>query len=168
MCWGVVLWALVLRGGYWASWSCGLVADILWAIFSVIVSSNVSPALFSLLLISPWEPLNALFYFFFSLFLVLFSCWGFGETSWAQILSSAASSLPDDSAHHRLLLLLLPSRSVVSSSVRPHRRQPMRLLCPWDSPGKVTGVGYHCLLCHQRHSSLLPCFIPLNLFLVLS
>ena len=36
--------------------------------------------------------------------------------------------------------------SVVSDSVRPHRRQPTRLLCPWDSPGKNTGVGCHCLL----------------------
>ena len=25
--------------------------------------------------------------------------------------------------------------------MRPHRRQPTRLLCPWDSPGKNTGVG---------------------------
>ena len=31
--------------------------------------------------------------------------------------------------------------SVVSDSVRPHRRQPTRLLCPWDSPGKNTGVA---------------------------
>ena len=38
------------------------------------------------------------------------------------------------------------SRSVVSDSSRPHRRQPTRLLCPWDSPGKNTGVGCHCLL----------------------
>ena len=36
--------------------------------------------------------------------------------------------------------------SVVSDSVRPHRRQPIRLLCPWDSPGKNTGVGCHFLL----------------------
>ena len=36
--------------------------------------------------------------------------------------------------------------SVVSDSVRPHRRQPTRLLCPWDSPGKSTGVVCHCLL----------------------
>ena len=36
--------------------------------------------------------------------------------------------------------------SGVSDSVRPHRRQPTRLLCPWDSPGKNTGVGCHCLL----------------------
>ena len=30
--------------------------------------------------------------------------------------------------------------------VRPHRRQPTRLLHPWDSPGKNTGVGCHFLL----------------------
>ena len=35
--------------------------------------------------------------------------------------------------------------SVVSDSVRPHRRQPTRLPRPWDSPGKNTGVGCHCL-----------------------
>ena len=33
--------------------------------------------------------------------------------------------------------------SVVSDSVRPHRRQPTRLPHPWDSPGKDTGVGCH-------------------------
>ena len=36
--------------------------------------------------------------------------------------------------------------SVVSDSVRPHRRQLTRLPRPWDSPGKNTGVGYHFLL----------------------
>ena len=36
--------------------------------------------------------------------------------------------------------------SVVSNSVRPHRWQPTRLPCPWDSPGKNTGVGFHFLL----------------------
>ena len=34
----------------------------------------------------------------------------------------------------------------MSNSARPHRRQPTRLLCPWDSPGKNTGVGCHFLL----------------------
>ena len=34
----------------------------------------------------------------------------------------------------------------MSDSVRPHRRQPIRLPCPWDSPGKSTGVGCHFLL----------------------
>ena len=36
--------------------------------------------------------------------------------------------------------------SVVSDPVRPHRRQPTRLLHPWDYPGKNTGVGCHFLL----------------------
>ena len=31
-------------------------------------------------------------------------------------------------------------------TLRPHRRQPMRLPRPWDSPGKNTGVGCHFLL----------------------
>ena len=30
--------------------------------------------------------------------------------------------------------------------MRPHRHQPTRLLHPWDSPGKNTGVGCHLLL----------------------
>ena len=30
--------------------------------------------------------------------------------------------------------------------MRPHRRQPTRLPCPWDSPGKNTEVGCHFLL----------------------
>ena len=34
----------------------------------------------------------------------------------------------------------------MSDSVRPHRLQPTRLPCPWDSPGKNTGVGCHFLL----------------------
>ena len=37
------------------------------------------------------------------------------------------------------------SRSVVSDSVWPHRQQPTRLPCPWDSPGKSTRVGCHSL-----------------------
>ena len=38
------------------------------------------------------------------------------------------------------------SRSVVSDSLRSHGLQSTRLLCPWDFPGKSTGVGYHFLL----------------------
>ena len=41
----------------------------------------------------------------------------------------------------------------MSDSVRPHRRQPTRLPCRWDSPGKNTGVGCHFLLqCMQVKS----------------
>ena len=34
----------------------------------------------------------------------------------------------------------------MSDTVWPHRRMPTRLPCPWDSPGKNTGVGCHFLL----------------------
>ena len=37
--------------------------------------------------------------------------------------------------------------------LRSHGLQPIRLLSPWDFPGKSTGVGCHCLL---RQPSLRP------------
>ena len=36
--------------------------------------------------------------------------------------------------------------SVMSNSLQPHGLQPTRLLCPWNFPGKITGVGCHFLL----------------------
>ena len=36
----------------------------------------------------------------------------------------------------------------------PHRQQPTRLPCPWDSPGKNTGVGCHLLLQCMKVKSL--------------
>ena len=44
------------------------------------------------------------------------------------------------------VLVLLVSCSVMSDSLKPHVLQPARPLCPWDSPGKNTGVGSHALL----------------------
>ena len=44
-----------------------------------------------------------------------------------------------------MLLLLLSCFSHVQL-VQPHRWQPTRLLHPWDSPGKNTGVSCHFLL----------------------
>ena len=38
------------------------------------------------------------------------------------------------------------SHSVMSDSLRPHGLWFARLLCPWNSPGKNTGVGCHLLL----------------------
>ena len=38
------------------------------------------------------------------------------------------------------------SRSVVPNSLRPRGLQSTRFLCPWDFPGKDTGVGCHFLL----------------------
>ena len=45
-------------------------------------------------------------------------------------------------------------------TLRAHRQQPTRLLCPWDSPGKNTGVGCHFLL-------LSVCYYMLNTILSL-
>jgi len=36
--------------------------------------------------------------------------------------------------------------SVTSDSLQPHGLEPARPLCPWDSPGKNTGVGCRFLL----------------------
>ena len=47
---------------------------------------------------------------------------------------------------HRACCCCCCVASVVSDSVRPHRWQPTRLLCPWESPGKNTAVGFHFLL----------------------
>ena len=41
----------------------------------------------------------------------------------------------------------------MSDSLRPHRRQPTRLPCPWDSPGKNTGVGCHFPLQYMKVKS---------------
>ena len=38
---------------------------------------------------------------------------------------------------------LLFSCSVCLTFLQPHGLQPTSLLCPWDSPGKHTGVGCH-------------------------
>ena len=62
---------------------------------------------------------------------------------------------------HRISTALLVA-SLMSNSLRPYGLQPARPLCPWDSPGKNSGVDYHalfqgifltqgwnlCLLCH--------------------
>ena len=47
---------------------------------------------------------------------------------------------------HHLQIYEKISRSVVPHSLWSHELQPTRLLCPWDFPGKDTGVVYHFLL----------------------
>ena len=44
----------------------------------------------------------------------------------------------------------------MSDSVRPHRRQPTRLLCAWDSLGKITGVGCQALSGDLPHPGIKP------------
>ena len=45
--------------------------------------------------------------------------------------------------HAECTVLIAPQ---LCPSLRPHRLYPTRLLCPWSSPGKNTGVGCHFLL----------------------
>jgi len=47
-----------------------------------------------------------------------------------------------------LKLTLLFSGQVLSNCLQLHGQQPTRILCPWDSPGKNTGVG--CCFLLQR------------------
>ena len=44
------------------------------------------------------------------------------------------------------ILSWLVTHSVVSNSLQSHELQPTRFFCPWDFPGKNTGVGCHFLL----------------------
>ena len=59
-----------------------------------------------------------------------------------QGLGTCASQLQVILRPWRLLL----GRSVMSDSVPPRGLEPARLLCPWNPPGKNTGVGGHFLL----------------------
>ena len=56
--------------------------------------------------------------------------------------------LPDLSCHLASPATNMPvlRNSVASDSLGPHGLQPTRLLRPWGSPGKNTGVGCHFLL----------------------
>ena len=67
--------------------------------------------------------------------------WGRMDTCihMAELLCSSPETIT-------LLLINCVSRSVVSDSLPRYGQQPTRLLCPWDSPGKNTGVGSHSLL----------------------
>ena len=56
----------------------------------------------------------------------------------SQVSSFLGSSL--------LCMCVYVSCSVRSDSLRAHGLQPTSFLCPWNSPGKITGVGFHSLL----------------------
>ena len=68
-----------------------------------------------------------------------------GGLEWKLTFSSVMATA-EFSKFAGILLLLLLSHFSCIRTVRPHRRQPTRLHCPWDSPGKNTGVGCHFLL----------------------
>ena len=76
-----------------------------------------------------------------------------GLTLHPLILNSVVCLLPWNVSSTRAetyFVIVTPSESVscsvVSNSLRPHGLQPARLLCPWNFPGKNTGVGCHALL----------------------
>ena len=64
-------------------------------------------------------------------------------TSWHEQENSFSW---DDPGGTWNMIHLLLSHSVMSDFLWPHGLQPTRLLCPWDFPGKNTGVGCHSLL----------------------
>ena len=65
-------------------------------------------------------------------------------TYWMALWFAPLSSVWERSSWSEPLLLLLSHFSC--DSVWPHGLQPTRLLYPWDSPGKNTGVGCYFLL----------------------
>ena len=50
-----------------------------------------------------------------------------------------------------LTLLPLCAHSAVPNSLQPHGLQPTQVLCPWNFPGKDTGVVCHFLLQKYKH-----------------
>ena len=73
------------------------------------------------------------------------SAWELLELSlWeVKILSKGRSLLLAESSSLHACML---SRFRCVQLFVPHRLYPTRLFCPWDSPGKNTGVGCHALL----------------------
>ena len=69
---------------------------------------------------------------------------------WVAMPSSRRSSQPRDQTRVSSVSCIgrrvLYHQHHLSDSSRPHGLQPTRLLRPWDSPGKNTGMGSHALL----------------------
>ena len=65
---------------------------------------------------------------------------------WVALHGMAHSFTELAKAVVHVIMFIEAHLTVISDSVRPHRWQPTRLCCPWDSPGKNTGVGRHFFL----------------------
>ena len=74
---------------------------------------------------------------------ISFTCFTPAAFHWPYCSVSHAST-PAFPRH--LSCYVVISHSVVSNSLQPCGLLPTRLLRPWDSPGKSTGVGCHSLL----------------------
>ena len=81
--------------------------------------------------------------------------WGWGWCSewfsdeWGWICMKFFTMSPLVSAYLSVLYrqcVCMLNHSVVSDSLRPHKLEPIRLLHPWNFPGKNTGVGCPFLL----------------------
>ena len=64
-----------------------------------------------------------------------------------------------DAQHLQLLCVL--SCSVMSNCLQPLGPLPARLLCPWDSPDKNTGMGCQAIFQGILTQGLNPCLFPL-------
>ena len=73
-------------------------------------------------------------------------CQGGVKASAHNTLWAGETRLSNRGEEKRLLLR--------QSFLGPHRRQPTRRLCPWDPPGKNTGVSCHFLLQCMKVKSL--------------
>ena len=93
----------------------------------------------------------------------------FTLSNWQKYRSLTTYSVGEAIVNRHLIQCCQFSRSVVSNSLQLHGLWPSRLLCPWDSPGKSTGMGCHflfqginpepeslCLLCWQAGTTSTP------------
>ena len=70
-----------------------------------------------------------------------------GIMRWMKLEPIIQSEVSQKETHqYSMLLLLLLSRFSCVRLCATHRQKPTRFPCPWDSPGKNTGVGCHFLL----------------------
>ena len=77
--------------------------------------------------------------------LAVFACY-FSFNTLLFLLFYKSVFLLGSHVHLYLIKISVCTRSVMSDSLWPYGPQPARLLFPWDSPGKKTGVGCHFLL----------------------
>ena len=76
----------------------------------------------------------------FLYFLVIYCDYSHGYGLFIDMIRSASESLRPLKKSESV------SHSVMANCLQPYRLKPTRLFCPWDSPGKNTGEGYHALL----------------------
>ena len=68
------------------------------------------------------------------------------ERSQRGLWKTATGTSQDVETPDVRVMLCVLSRSVMSHSLQPHGLLSTRLLCPWNSPAKNTGVGCQALL----------------------